>query len=174
MSFLIRLCRWALPALMLCPALYNNAKAQTSTLPATGAVHAENSAIALTGTIGQAIVGIIAVPGRSASQGFWLPQTTHLSSTPVAVAGEQRLHLACSPNPVQQTATIRLSTPANTLVSLTLHDLLGREVRLLLSSTPIDGPQSLEINTDQLPNGHYTLVLTDGTNRTTLPLHILH
>jgi CSLREA domain-containing protein len=59
------------------------------------------------------------------------------------------------PNPVRQTTTIRYELPQATHVRLTLHDLLGRRVALLVNRKQGAGRKSMQVETGGLASGMY-------------------
>lgn len=144
----------------------------------TGGVQAAGSGTAVVGTLGQAIIGPTASVGRHLGQGFWVPVTPPRISAAAPVAGERTaplLALHCSPNPLTHSATIRATFPGKEGATLTLHDLLGREVLDLMNLSKGRSGESatFELTTEALENGWYTLLLVAGEERTTLPIHIL-
>ena len=140
---------------------------------AAGAVQASNEAIHVLGTLGQPIVGLTITPSHQISQGFWFMGGTNSISSTNIVAGEILPTLLCTPNPVQGRATIHVTANATERVSLSVHDLLGREVRSLLRSERTNGSTTIPLDADQLPTGHYTIVLTTETSETTFPIRII-
>ena len=97
------------------------------------------------------------VPAGAASITYRLRQvdldgTEHLSvPVTIALTGGQPLALEPPfPNPVRGTATLRYSLPASSDVSITVHDLLGREVATLASGSKRAGAGTAFLNTDRL------------------------
>ncbi len=151
--------------------------AQTRTGPsvtAAGGVDAANGTTRLSGTIGQPIIGISATR-IVAHQGFWVPQSAGTSSIdPVAGAPATGIPtLRCFPNPVSSTATVLLHLPDEGPVSLRLLDPLGREIRSLIDNEKRTGDAELPFNTNELPSGWYTLILSAGDQRASLPVRIV-
>ncbi len=60
-----------------------------------------------------------------------------------------------SPNPATEAASISLSLPISSPVRLTLHDALGREVRMVADG--IEGVQEFSVSLGGLPSGMYFL-----------------
>ncbi|NOY06994.1 MAG: T9SS type A sorting domain-containing protein, partial [Chlorobi bacterium] len=59
------------------------------------------------------------------------------------------------PNPFNPTTTIQFSVAEDTYVRLTVHDALGREVRVLINSFKEKGAYSVRFNANDLPSGVY-------------------
>lgn len=178
MKPLRRLRRRAFLALLI-PAAVTGLQAQVPLRHAagTGGVQATGSGTAVVGTLGQAIVGLTATVDRRLEQGFWVPATPSPLSAADPVAGESTatpIALQCSPNPLTNSATIRAAFSGNERATLTLHDLLGREVLDLTNRSKGGEGESatFELTTESLENGWYTLLLVAGEERITLPIHI--
>lgn len=142
----------------------------------TGAVQAAGAGIAVTGTIGQAITGPVRTREHRTEQGFWTPARRSLPAANNPTAGEaplSSLSLQCLPNPVVKSATIRATVPEGEPVTLTLHDLLGREVMRLAGNRRTGTAASFALDAGGLESGRYTLVLNAGAARTTLPVNIV-
>lgn len=142
----------------------------------TGAVQAVGTGIAITGTIGQAIIGSVRTQEQRTEQGFWNPVPRSLSVAASPVAGEAplfSLSLQCAPNPVAKLAAIRATVPEGEPATLTLHDLLGREVMRLTRNEQARTTASFTLDASGLENGRYTLVLSAGTARTALQVNIV-
>lgn len=167
--------RLFLPALFLFAGLNLHAQVTVENgVLAAGGVVAENGTTRLSGTFGQAIIGAVAAPGAHMSQGFWFARQSGVSAlADEPVAGDRQPQLQCAPNPVSLSATVSVSLPRMETATLALHDLLGREVMSLNRSGMTTGTATYELDTRELPEGHYTLVLTSGTDRQTLPVHIV-
>lgn len=168
-------CRFTLPALFLFTALSLNAQVNgEAVVLAGGAVAAANATTHLNGTFGQPIISTAAIPEQQVFQGFWhagIRKT--LASFDEPVAGVVTPKLYCAPNPIAASATVRVDLPRTEATSLALHDLLGREVCRILPVEERSGTLTLDLDTRELPEGPYTLVLTSGTNRQTLPVNIV-
>ena len=72
------------------------------------------------------------------------------------------LSLSCVPNPSKGIATIRFTAPESTSVELTLHDIYGKELRVL-KNCPVQSPlNSLKLDTSLYPDGFYFCRLKAG------------
>jgi len=67
--------------------------------------------------------------------------------------------LSVSPNPFNSTTTIRYHIPSAGQVRLTLHDLIGREVRVCESANLQAGIHTISVDTEALPAGIYLVRL---------------
>ncbi len=66
------------------------------------------------------------------------------------------------PNPFNPTTTIQYSIPQSVFVSLTIYDLLGREVRKLVEGVQATGAYSVEFHSRDLSSGIYFYELRCG------------
>ena len=66
------------------------------------------------------------------------------------------------PNPFNPTTTIKYDVPRTAKVSLKLYDLLGQEVRTLVSEERAAGRYAVELNANDLPSGVYYFRLLAG------------
>jgi hypothetical protein len=67
------------------------------------------------------------------------------------------------PNPFNSSTTIRFSLPSSEPVTLTVYDLLGREVRRLLVGVPLSGEHTVRFDGMGLASGAYIYRLTTPT-----------
>lgn len=77
------------------------------------------------------------------------------------------------PNPFNPTTTIGFHLPADCLVRLSVHDLLGRDVAQLVNEKKSAGTYSVELNASRLPSGVYFYTLEAGTTVSTKKLVLL-
>lgn len=66
------------------------------------------------------------------------------------------------PNPFNPTTTIKYFLPAASKVRLTIYDLLGREVAILVNGYEAMGSHSVHFNADNLSSGVYFYVINAG------------
>jgi hypothetical protein len=71
--------------------------------------------------------------------------------------------LAISPNPVEQTAQIRVSVPETQHATVALYNTLGQQVARIYDGTLTPGETSFELNVEALPAGTYLVKVTSGT-----------
>ena len=69
-------------------------------------------------------------------------------------------NLTIAPNPASEIATISFSLNQTTQSSIILSDVLGREIKTILSQQLTAGRHSSEISFAELPNGIYILKLS--------------
>jgi hypothetical protein len=67
------------------------------------------------------------------------------------------------PNPFNPTTTIGYDLPVSSHVRLTIYDVLGREVTILVDEVQPEGSKSVEFNAVNLPSGLYFIRLNAGT-----------
>lgn len=77
------------------------------------------------------------------------------------------------PNPFNPTTSIGYSLPKAAAVSLKVYDLLGKEVRTLVSEYKGAGKYSVQFNVESLPSGIYIYTLEAGNFRASRKLIIL-
>jgi hypothetical protein len=89
------------------------------------------------------------------------------ASTPEdAVLLPASFSLSAFPNPFNATVNIRYSLPAVSPLRLSVYDLLGREVAMVLHGLQVAGPHEIRFDGSQLASGIYLLRLTAGTAQT--------
>ena len=156
-AYMRRLCfLLCLPALLLLGLASANAQTDMNrNVIAAGAVDAANAAFHVAGTLGQPLIGSISTLHRTTSQGFWYANPQATSSTPVP--GVMTALIDCMPNPIAGSATLNITVPESGNVMITLHDLLGRTVQELADGSRKAGSFSVEMNTEGLPEGRYTI-----------------
>ncbi len=77
------------------------------------------------------------------------------------------------PNPFNPSTTIRYSVSSRTHVRLTVHDLLGREVALLVNGERLSGNHQTVWDADALASGTYLCRLITGTGMTIRRMQLL-
>ena len=140
-------------------------------LVASGGVDADGSALHVSGSLGQPIIGPITALHYTNLQGFW-HTPPHVTAS-VAVPGDEASPLACVPNPATGAATIQIRVPTSGEVRVTLHDLLGRTITELDRRYHPAGDFSLRLEADRFPQGSYTIRLEHRAGESTLPVLIL-
>lgn len=161
-----------LPALLMLAATEVFAQtANDRSVIAAGGVQAANATLLLSGTIGQPVIGPALTLHRTTWQGFWYSQPSVKASVPVP--GSTTATLDCAPNPITRSATITVNVPAAGNVSLTLHDLLGRTVQRLVNAPHQAGEFSVELNTEELPEGRYTVRFSHSLGESSLPVLVV-
>ncbi|MBS1261091.1 MAG: Bacillopeptidase F [Calditrichaeota bacterium] len=99
---------------------------------------------------------------------------------PAAPAAEVRAERAGAgslrvwPNPFNAAATVAFDLPARGRLAVSLHDITGREVRVLADREFAPGSHQIEVNGADLPSGLYLLHLSgeSGLNETRKLLHV--
>ena len=90
------------------------------------------------------------------SKEFWV-ETVDMSPIPVTMRLEQNY-----PNPFNPSTTIEISLPARGMVTLTVYDILGREVETILEQRMDAGTYAIQWNANSLPTGIYFIRLVSG------------
>lgn len=138
---------------------------------ASGGVNAANAVFHVVGTLGQPIVGSVMASHHSTWQGFWYAEARTTSSSPVP--GLETASLSCTPNPIAGPATVNFVIPRSGNVTITMHDLLGRTVQTLESGVRQSGSFSVELDTEGLPGGRYTIRYQHSSGEQALPVLIV-
>ena len=68
------------------------------------------------------------------------------------------------PNPFSENSEIEFSIPTDSRVKLTIYDILGREVRLIVDEWMTEGVHVRSVNSTGLPNGVYFYTLVANNN----------
>ena len=99
--------------------------------------------------------------------------TAHLSKTVTVERGVQELELLGTyPNPTRSQATVRYALPGTQDVTVRLYDVLGRQVRTLVSGEQ-EGRHQRTLDVGALPSGVYFLRLRAGGEMRTQKLTVV-
>ena len=71
------------------------------------------------------------------------------------------------PNPAKDVLHVEFETANNTDLMFYLTDVSGKKVKILRGVIPQQGINKMDIKVDDLPQGFYTLTITDGQKYTT-------
>lgn len=77
------------------------------------------------------------------------------------------------PNPFNPVTSIKYSVPQNSLVTLKVYDVLGREVRTLVNEVKNAGSYNVSFNASELASGLYIYTLRAGNNTLTKKMMLL-
>lgn len=130
-------------------------------------------------TVGQTAVGFMSGPAYRALIGFWqaVSDTTGIRDMETPVADEAlRTRLeAIAPNPCPGRVLVRYAVGSEGLVSLVVHDLAGRQVRVLANGNRRPGRYVADWRGDddagrKLGNGIYFCRFVAGETRATRKL----
>lgn len=105
----------------------------------------------------------------------WLMTGTAASVEDIAEGSNEELSLAISPNPMNDNAIVNYTVNGlvNKFVTITIVDIMGREVASLFSGMAEPGNHSLSFNAGSLPAGAYRMITrTMGGSGVQLPLMI--
>jgi len=100
---------------------------------ANGGATSQDGSFRLTGTVGQAVIGVAQNSAHLQSIGFWYQSAgfvTQVEEISSELPTEFQLHQNY-PNPFNPSTTIQFSLPQDAEVTLTIYDILGREFPLL-------------------------------------------
>ncbi len=89
---------------------------------------------------------------------------------------EYRLHLSVSqnyPNPFNPSTKIVYSVTEASNVNITVFDILGREVEVLVDGFKSTGTYELTFNAENLPSGLYLYTFEAGSTRITKKMTLL-
>lgn len=80
-----------------------------------------------------------------------------------SVVGRYELSLSQNyPNPFNDETTIRYSTAVDGIVQISIYDVLGREVKTVVSEYQVAGRRDVRVNLDAMPSGVYFYRLQTG------------
>lgn len=74
----------------------------------------------------------------------------------------QQIHFMCTPNPVSDLGLITYFLPGLSDVTITLHDLSGRTIKVILDENQAAGPRKVLFGTDGIPAGACFLRINTG------------
>ena len=146
---------------------------------ASGGSTAMTSTVHLQATVGQPFIGTSTTSTHTLEAGFWHTFTTATSVVDTATEEE---HDAAPedyrldqnyPNPFNPQTTIRYTLAQSDRVSLTIYDLLGRRVALLVDATQAAGTHDAVFDASGLPSGMYLYRLQAGNHVETRRMTLL-
>ncbi|MFH1862590.1 MAG: T9SS type A sorting domain-containing protein [bacterium] len=94
-------------------------------------------------------------------------ELTEATATPLA------LHLNASPNPCNAATVVRYSLPQAAMVKLTVYDLSGKRIALLVNEMQAAGEQIQSFDARELPSGLYVVRLETDSQATSQKLAII-
>lgn len=145
--------------LILC--LCGTTAAQTqikSSVLGNGATAASNGSFRSLGTLGQRVSGTTGNASNLIHAGFWFQNidiVTSVEQIPSLTMPEEFRLEQNYPNPFNPTTTIEFALPQQSAVTLTLYDILGREIETLLDDELKQGVYKVSFQADDLPSGIY-------------------
>ena len=92
----------------------------------------------------------------------YTPEDTDVATSPVQPPAEYNL-AQNYPNPFNPTTTIEFSLPTQSMVTLTVYDILGNQVAELVNEVKSAGFHAVNFNGADLSSGIYVYKLNDGT-----------
>ena len=101
--------------------------------------------------------GLTSLAGPFALAHSWFPKETADEAIPATVTLDQNY-----PNPFNPSTTVRYALPEDMTVRLTVHDLLGRRISVLVDGLQAAGTHTAVFDGEGLPSGSYLLVLEAG------------
>ncbi|MGE5425351.1 MAG: T9SS type A sorting domain-containing protein [Syntrophothermus sp.] len=72
--------------------------------------------------------------------------------------------VSCYPNPSKENTTLRLQIPAEQMTTVTILDLTGKEIRQVYNGRLNSGIHSMEISTEDLPQGIFIIRMKTGAS----------
>jgi hypothetical protein len=77
------------------------------------------------------------------------------------------------PNPFNPSTKIKYSIPQNSFVKIALHDILGSELKTLVSETVQPGTYEITVDGSDLASGMYFIRLSSGNIQKTLKISLI-
>ena len=130
----------------------------------SGGLPMSNDGYRIMGTLGQTIAGVTMDDTHSNQGGFWFQAMeiiTDVESTPDALPEEFRLEQNY-PNPFNPITNFKFSIPVQSRVTLTVFDMLGREVARLVDDVLSPGEYTVEFDARGFPSGIYLYQIRAG------------
>lgn len=93
-------------------------------------------------------------------------------ATSVAQSAEQVQLLGSYPNPASHQALIRYAVPEHQNVRMSLYDVLGRQIRIIMDRKT-EGRHEMQLDVSRLPSGTYFLRLETGSQTRTQKLMVV-
>ena len=148
---------------------------------ANGGQPMSTATYSLQSTVGQSLAGYTSTPGIIHGSGFWYTERAEMLFEPVHVEDgrlpENQPHafslLQNYPNPFNPQTSISYTLSDSGPVTLTVFDLLGREVRRLVDAYKSTGTHEVTFNATDLPSGMYMYVLTSESASITRQMILL-
>jgi len=97
----------------------------------------------------------------------------YVTSIDDVASAQNPLSLSCTPNPVNQKATIRYTVPENSEICLTIFDVYGKKIRILQNDFAANSQNHTDFNTTGLPDGFYFCKLEAGKWTRTIKIAVL-
>ncbi len=130
------------------------------------AVTGESASYRVRGTLGEPFVGRAASSSFIVTLGFWAtvpPETTAPTAIEAIDTVPKRFSLDQNyPNPFNPATRIRYALPEPASARLTIYDVLGREVSLLVDRQQAAGVYEVTFEAGDLPSGVYFYRLVTG------------
>jgi len=148
------LCLWSLSVLGFANA-QNEVK--SSVLGSGGGV-TSNGSFHIMSTLGPTLMGTTSNASNTIHAGFWFQTIdifTSIEQIPSETTPEEFRLEQNYPNPFNPKTTIEFTLPNQSVVSLTLYDILGREIEVLLDDELKSGVYKVTYQADDLPSGIY-------------------
>jgi hypothetical protein len=74
------------------------------------------------------------------------------------------------PNPANTSVSVKIDLLKNSLISITLYDISGKQISLTKNQSMNAGSNTIEIDTQFLEPGYYLLTINTDTSAQTIPL----
>ena len=98
--------------------------------------------------------------GVSSNQIIFRTQKGDLSAVPSSSLASNEMNLRCFPNPTSSIATLQFNLPSSSIVTLSVFDILGREIATLLNGEYMEaGMHEIPFNLPEMGTGIYNVVI---------------
>ncbi len=125
------------------------------------------------GTVGQAAIGVTSGPSNIHEIGFWYQPGWILTGIGDEMFPTEYWLGQGYPNPFNPRAQLRFAVPSRGRVRISLYNVVGREVRVLLDEEMEPGVHMVDVDADGLASGVYFCRMVSGAFAETRKLVLL-
>jgi len=116
----------------------------------------------MTGTVGQAAIGVTSGPSNIHEIGFWYQPGWILTGVGDEMFPTEYWFGQGYPNPFNPRAQLRFAVPSEGRVRVSLYNVAGQEVRILLDEEMEPGFHTIEVDAEGLASGVYFCRMVSG------------
>lgn len=140
------------------PLLLTAQSLERQVVAAGGTSTATVGSVTLSQTVGESMVKSFTTSSLIISEGF---QQTNVPSVNTTEFNDEEVSIVAYPNPVTDQLTLDITTTEPLNLSLTFHDVLGREIKLEKQALRVSSTATEKIDCNGLAAGTYFLKIQD-------------